>query len=62
MRAPTLSKRAFLWGKQFASSQLLANVTKLFVQNEYIYIYIYIYNMLSYDVTEQMIGFKVNTI
>lgn len=58
MRAPTLSKRAFLWGKQFASSQLLANVTKLFVQNEYIYIY----NMLSYDVTEQMIGFKVNTI
>ena len=60
MRAPTLSKRAFLWGKQFASSQLLANVTKLFVQNEYIYIYIY--NMLSYDVTEQMIGFKVNTI
>ena len=60
MRAPTLSKRAFLWGKQFASSQLLANVTKLFVQNEYIYIYIY--KMLSYDVTEQMIGFKVNTI
>ena len=60
MRAQTLSKRVFLWGKQFASSQLLANGTKLFVQNEYIYIYIY--KMLSYDVTEQMIGFKVNTI
>ena len=58
MRAQILRKWAFFVGKQSVSSQLLVNVTKLFVQKDK-YIYIYIcketYVIIWYDETYNQI-------
>ena len=58
MRAQILRKQAFFVGKQSVSSQLLVNVTKLFVQKDK-YIYIYIcketYAIIWYDETYNQI-------
>ena len=62
MRAQILRKWAFFVGKQSVSSQLLVNVTKLFVQKDK-YIYIYVKkHMLSYDMTKPIIRFEVDAI
>ena len=60
MRAQILRKWAFFVGKQSVSSQLLVNVTKLFVQKDK---YIYVKkHMLSYDMTKPIIRFEVDAI